>query len=188
MGHAMSPTRPSIVALDSREGASTFCGVVPRHNSVHLLIQQHRNVAQNPFCYDLAAMFDLFRLWCGAIIRTFRSRSGLMLENLALRQQLAVLKRKHPRPRLGPLDKLFWVVWHSDSGPDGRKHSFSFCQKRSPAGTGLDSDAIGRCCAKRENESALADESANRSVSLSSKWSWRIQVGVRPAFTANSLC
>jgi hypothetical protein len=25
-------------------------------------------------------------------------------------------------------------------------------------------------------------------VSLSSKWSWRIQVGVRPAFTANSLC
>ena len=33
-----------------------------------------------------------------------------MLENLALRQQLAVLKRKHPRPRLGAFDKLFWVV------------------------------------------------------------------------------
>ena len=33
-----------------------------------------------------------------------------MLENLALRQQLAVLKREHPRPRLGPLDKLFWVL------------------------------------------------------------------------------
>lgn len=55
-------------------------------------------------------MFDSFRLCCGAIIRTFRSRRGLMLENLALRQQLAVLKRKHPRPKLGPLDKLFWVV------------------------------------------------------------------------------
>ena len=55
-------------------------------------------------------MFDLFRLWCGAIIRTFRGRRGLMLENLALRQQLAVLKRKHPRPQLGPLDKLFWVL------------------------------------------------------------------------------
>src|SRR5580692_7272012 len=36
-------------------------------------------------------MFDLFRLWCGAIVRTFRNRRGLMLENLALRQQLAVL-------------------------------------------------------------------------------------------------
>ena len=33
-----------------------------------------------------------------------------MLENLALRQQLAVLKRKHPRPKLGPLDKLFWLL------------------------------------------------------------------------------
>jgi hypothetical protein len=33
-----------------------------------------------------------------------------MLENLALRQQLAALKRKHPKPRLGPLDKLFWVA------------------------------------------------------------------------------
>src|SRR5260370_20436649 len=27
-------------------------------------------------------------------------RSSLLLENLALRQQLAVLKRRHPRPRL----------------------------------------------------------------------------------------
>ena len=33
-----------------------------------------------------------------------------MLENLALRQQLAVLKRRHPKPRLGLFDKLFWVV------------------------------------------------------------------------------
>ena len=33
-----------------------------------------------------------------------------MLENLALRQQLAVFKRKQPRPRLGAMDKLFWVV------------------------------------------------------------------------------
>ena len=33
-----------------------------------------------------------------------------MLENLALRQQLAVFKRQQPRPRLGAIDKLFWVV------------------------------------------------------------------------------
>jgi putative transposase len=31
-------------------------------------------------------------------------------ENLVLRQQLAVLKRRHPRPSLGLFDKLFWVV------------------------------------------------------------------------------
>ncbi len=63
-----------------------------------------------PVCYTFAAMFNLFRLWFGAVIRIFRAQRSLMLENLALRQQLAVLKRKHPRPRLGVLDKLFWVV------------------------------------------------------------------------------
>src|SRR6266849_2164709 len=55
-------------------------------------------------------MFDVFRLWFGAILCIFRNRRSLVLENLALPQQLAVLKRKHPRPRLGPLDKLFWVL------------------------------------------------------------------------------
>ncbi len=45
-------------------------------------------------------MFGLFGLCFGAIRRTFRTHRSLMLENLALRQQLAVLKRKHPRPRL----------------------------------------------------------------------------------------
>src|SRR4029077_7289778 len=42
--------------------------------------------------------------------RCFRSRQSLLLENLALRQQLAVLKRRHPRPKLSPLDKLFWAL------------------------------------------------------------------------------
>jgi len=58
-------------------------------------------------------MFDLFGLWFGAILRIFRTHRSLMLENLTLRQQLTVLKRKHPRPRLGPFDKLFWVVARS---------------------------------------------------------------------------
>ena len=55
-------------------------------------------------------MFDLFRLWFGAVLCIFRHHRSLMLENLALRQQLVILKRAHPRPRLGPLDKLFWVL------------------------------------------------------------------------------
>jgi transposase InsO family protein len=32
------------------------------------------------------------------------------LENLALRQQLGVFKRKHPQPRFSAGDKLFWVI------------------------------------------------------------------------------
>jgi hypothetical protein len=43
-------------------------------------------------------------LLCG--VRTQRS---LVLENLALRHQLAVLQRTVPRPRLGTADRLFWA-------------------------------------------------------------------------------
>ena len=45
-------------------------------------------------------MFDLVSLWFGVIFRIFRTHRDLMVENLALRQQLAVLKRKHPTPKL----------------------------------------------------------------------------------------
>jgi putative transposase len=40
----------------------------------------------------------------------FRSRSDTALELLALRQQVAVLKRKRPRPTLNSLDRLFWTT------------------------------------------------------------------------------
>src|ERR1700687_5412691 len=55
-------------------------------------------------------MFSLLLLWIGALIRLFRSCGNLVLENLVLRQQLAVLKRRRRRPSIGPLDKLFWVA------------------------------------------------------------------------------
>ena len=46
-----------------------------------------------------------------AVIRSFfRSRSDTALEILALRQQLAVFKRKRPRPPLRSLDRLFWTL------------------------------------------------------------------------------
>jgi len=55
-------------------------------------------------------MFELFWLWLGAIQRLFFSRKRLLLENLALRQQLVVLKRKNHRPRLRALDRLFGIA------------------------------------------------------------------------------
>jgi len=39
-----------------------------------------------------------------------RSRYNLSLEIIALRQQLGVLKRKHPRPRLRMHDRIFWIL------------------------------------------------------------------------------
>jgi putative transposase len=46
-----------------------------------------------------------------AVFRVFfQSRTDTALEVLALRQQLAVLKRKRPRPPLRSLDRLFWTL------------------------------------------------------------------------------
>src|SRR3989442_9645496 len=45
--------------------------------------------------------------WLRALCRL---RGNLALENLALRQQLTVLSRHHPRPRLTSVDRLFWVM------------------------------------------------------------------------------
>src|SRR5258708_4838345 len=55
-------------------------------------------------------MFRFIGLCLGTLVRLLRARRGLLLENLALRQQLAVLKPRHPRPRLDLLDKLCWVA------------------------------------------------------------------------------
>src|SRR6516225_5815840 len=55
-------------------------------------------------------MFHVIGFCLGSLSRCFHSRQSLLLENLALRQQLAVLKRRHPRPRLSLLDRLFWVL------------------------------------------------------------------------------
>jgi transposase InsO family protein len=55
-------------------------------------------------------MLSLFSLWFGALVRLFRHRGSVVLENLVLRQQLTVLKRRDPRPSLSLLDKLFWVA------------------------------------------------------------------------------
>jgi hypothetical protein len=40
----------------------------------------------------------------------FLSRHKLALEAAALRQQLAVFKRKQMRPKLHRLDRLFWIA------------------------------------------------------------------------------
>ena len=52
--------------------------------------------------------------WLAILVRTLRStirtQRELALENLALRQQVAVWKVRQPRPQLTATDRLFWVV------------------------------------------------------------------------------
>src|SRR3954447_2955608 len=46
-----------------------------------------------------------------AYLRAFLiARHRLAIEAVALRQQLAVYKRKQPRPKLNRFDRLFWVI------------------------------------------------------------------------------
>jgi len=55
-------------------------------------------------------MIPLLRHFVDWLLGAFRSREDLMLENLALRQQLLALHAKRPRQRLGSIDKVFWVA------------------------------------------------------------------------------
>lgn len=57
-----------------------------------------------------ALMLCFLRLMIVLFARLFCSRRDLQLENLALRQQLAVLGRKHSQPRFAASDRLFWVL------------------------------------------------------------------------------
>jgi putative transposase len=60
-------------------------------------------------------MLRLLRLFLGLLFRLVYLRRDLLLENLALRQQLSVFKQRKQRPALSPFDRLFWVgikrVW-----------------------------------------------------------------------------
>lgn len=55
-------------------------------------------------------MLRLLRLLFVLATRSFCSRRDLLLENLALRQRLAVLKERRPRPRFSTSDRLFWTT------------------------------------------------------------------------------
>jgi putative transposase len=55
-------------------------------------------------------MAGMITLILTGLLRGVRTRRALVLENLALRHQLAVLQRAAPRPRLRRSDRLFWVL------------------------------------------------------------------------------
>src|SRR5438093_3515814 len=55
-------------------------------------------------------MAGMLTLTLNGFLLVLRTRRSLVLETLALRQQLAVLLRSSPRPRLRTADRLFWVL------------------------------------------------------------------------------
>src|SRR5687767_3160029 len=61
-------------------------------------------------CYKGEFVLESILSLIAAVRVFFCSRSDTALEVLALRQQVAVLKRKRPRPTLSCLDRLFWTT------------------------------------------------------------------------------
>ena len=55
-------------------------------------------------------MFEFILALLTSVRVFFHSRSETALEIIALRQQIVVLKRKRPRPRLNQFDRLFWII------------------------------------------------------------------------------
>jgi putative transposase len=55
-------------------------------------------------------MLDLLLNLLASLRSGFRTRAELAIENLALRQQLATLRRSSPRPHLRLTDRAFWMA------------------------------------------------------------------------------
>ncbi|MCL5742665.1 MAG: hypothetical protein M1541_01870 [Acidobacteria bacterium] len=55
-------------------------------------------------------MVEFILALLGALRVSFRSRHETAIEIFSLRQQVAVLKRKRPRPKLNTFDRLFWTT------------------------------------------------------------------------------
>ena len=76
-------------------------------------------------------MFQLMMVGCRALTQALRGHRELVLENLALRQQLMAMKRANSRPRLQARDRLFWIALRR-IGRTG--HGSSTCSTRDRRG------------------------------------------------------
>src|SRR5215467_7814272 len=93
----------------------------------------------------LAFLLALFRF-----IRLLGSgHQAIALENVALRRQLAIYKRKHKRPRLLQRDRWFWMLLASD-GRTGGEHCLSSIRVQSCAGSASASGGNVRGCRRAE--------------------------------------
>jgi putative transposase len=55
----------------------------------------------------------MFKLVIAIIRAVMMDREDLVIENAALRQQIAIFKDKHPRPSLRSADRVFWTALRS---------------------------------------------------------------------------
>ena len=127
-------------------------------------------------------------------IRVFlRTRSDTALEVLALRQQVAVLKRKRPRPKLNSVDRFFWTtlrqLWprwtdvlllvKPDTVVGWHRAGFGFywrCRSRPRGGRPKITEEIGVLIRRLAQENP--DRGAPRSTVNRRSWVWSSRNGV----------
>ena len=117
----------------------------------------------------------------GALRAFFQTRADIALEILALRQQLAVLKRKRPGPN--------WTGWTGSfglpsavAGPVGPRFSSLSSPKPSSAGIALGSASTG-VGALGQAEAGL--RSTKRFAPSSVVWPRKTRLGAHPRFTVS---
>ena len=59
-------------------------------------------------------MLVVFKMLLATLRHLAASRADIVSENLALRQQVVVLKLQRPRPQLTDLDRAFWVAMRAE--------------------------------------------------------------------------
>src|SRR5262245_39255239 len=99
-------------------------------------------------------MRELLSLLCCFFKATLSGRCNLAFENLALRQQLAILKRTQKRPAISTKDRLFWV-WLSRIWLEWRASYSSSSPIQSLAGIAKAFDSFGPSYRGEKSAAAL---------------------------------
>ena len=99
----------------SASGTISLYSVNCESSKLRALANTMTNNGFNRSRFDKILVMIACRHLLGWLLSAFRSRQDLILENLALRQQLLALHAQPPRRRLTTAHKLFWVgmrkVW-----------------------------------------------------------------------------
>src|SRR5260370_20124409 len=98
-----------LVVLFTPSGQRELLDVLPAKTRVVVCQNSILRLDDGPAACEPWRAMSLVLALLGALRAALRSRTDLTLENLALRQQLALLRRQSKRPQFGRLDRPFWV-------------------------------------------------------------------------------
>jgi hypothetical protein len=127
-------------------------------------------------------MLELLIVIGRALALAFRGHRELVLENLALRQQLTAVTRTTKRTHLQTGDRLFWIALAELGGTGARRWNSS---SRTPSCGGIATGFAADGPEVRNPNQAAVHLSISRSAPLSKKWRRRTRCGEPHGFMAS---